>query len=114
RRAAKVGRQIERLEQGHEALGAALERGAGSARRQLVDDEVALGQAALAETALHALPERQEARAKLIGVGPEPQVEAGRLELLVVERDRRHDPAVAHREAQLAIREDALTHARSS
>src|SRR5262249_40134223 len=114
RAAAHVGGKIERLEQRDEIDRAPLERGAGAGQRQLIDDEIALGDTALAQTALHALAERQEARAKLIGVRAPTQNEAGRVELLVLDRRRRDDPAVAHGEAQLAIGEDAVTHARSS
>src|SRR4029453_4872414 len=62
----------------------------------------------------HRLRKRQEAPPQRIGLRAQAEIQARRLELAVVDAIRRRDPAVANRRAKLAIRENALRHARPS
>ena len=93
-RPAHVARQRQRLQQRHQVHRAALQRGArrpataGRSRGRCRSRSVA-------QPGLHRLAKRQEARAELVGDRAQAKVEAGRLELRVVERRRRRDPARA-------------------
>ena len=53
----------------------------------------------------------QEARTHAPGAFAEPEVEAGRLHLVVIQRPRRRERAAREKLADLAIRKDPRTHA---
>src|SRR3989442_15166755 len=84
---------------------------AARVQRHPVDDQVAVGEVALLEPALDRLPERQEARAELIGARTEAEVEARGLILVVRDRPLGADPPVADRGAELVVGQDAVRHA---
>src|SRR5262249_15605880 len=103
RAAADVVGQRGRLEKRDEVHPATLKRHARARPRQLVDHKIALGETALTQTALHGLAKWQEARSQLIRLRTQPEVQARRLELAVIDAVRRRDPAVANSRAKLAI-----------
>src|SRR3989442_14146559 len=84
---------------------------AARVQRHPVDDQVAVGEVALLEPALDRLPERQEARAGLIGARTEAEVEARGLILVVRDRPLGAGPPVADRGAEVVGRQEPGRHA---
>src|SRR5262249_9793280 len=96
------GRQGEPLAQRHEVHGPALQRGA-ALERDSVDHQLAVARVGGIESRLNCLPVRKEAGPQLVRDGSEAEVEARRLELLVVDRRAGRDPARIHGGAECLI-----------